>query len=358
MKLHASRCFWSKIVCATLLAVVAESFASGGACAQPLPSPIRVHGGWPERVHGGWPELPGNQAPRAAAPGSAPWTNPLASPNSVFPDLPQGLQLVGDDGTASSELDPGLNTVIFVHGWSQGQRPTFLAAADWRRRGFNPLIFRWHDGAYNSYLLAQTAADQVAIELADDLGKLQGALDGAVPGGYRGEIRLVAEDLGAWVALKAVREAWSQGKARTGAPLRVDLLDPALESATEQNRVGDAGRALLETLLKQPAASVVAFLSSSHRAEAAQLERVMPVQVSTRGARGSKNGELNSLSRVYLSSIRGPRPRLEGGGFALSALTPTFDLSHWRPGRITQISGETTVDMADDVYRKDPRSDD
>jgi hypothetical protein len=316
----------------------------------------------------------------SSAPVVSRWKNPSAGQEGVLVrgGLPEGLCVLGPDGQPTDRLDLNKGIALYVHGWAPEGLPEFPHPELWHAKGFNTLVFRWHERAHQPFLAAHNLAESglIADELAAALLKLRQVLDQGELGSYRGEIRLIGYSLGAVPVLQAAHKVFYADSRYAGLdwrrryPRRIDLLEPAFVThfmQADQVIVDRRSQVLTPVQISKNSVAlanrlegwgvhVVAFTSVLPRYFTPNLERTMLTQeLSSKWQPTAK--EPNILDQhveivdYYFRSIGEPPPRLaKGRGRALSASTPTAELATRPRANLLQVEGQKTLTPGDDVY--------
>ncbi len=311
--------------------------------------------------------------------------------------VPLGLSVVGRDGESLPgrvKLDCEKDLAIFIHGWSIGGIPVkFEHAAEWQDRGFQTLMFRWHDLSTNpdfEEVFVNTslkAAERLKEQLVDLYKQLGGD-------SFQKEIRLIGHSFGAKVAIdatSAVSEPFPgvdlfdlPPEANVGrVPVaRLTLLDPAIfynweasgqdlctmlqirhENQETLSRliVKESGR--IRTLLGQLPENIAVEVYAANVASTFSYDLVGKYQVQTLTGLfmfgcHTRFHNLNivdvhtSVIHGYLGSIASERPKTSDGRLLNSAATPTAELLNQEPSWYILKEGEMQSDWNDHVYEK------
>jgi pimeloyl-ACP methyl ester carboxylesterase len=332
-----------------------------------------------------------------------------AEKTQVVDGLALGLAVVDGDGFAPKKAQAvacDRNIVIFVHGWSQGGTPTEFAHPDlWQKRGFQTLVFRWHDVSGASFEPVFVNNSRLAVSrMEKQLRDLYGRLGGS---GFKHEIRLVGHSFGAKVATEVTsrigtlvetssgKTVQSDSEELNGVPIsRLTLLDPAVFAdwnSTEWSlcpllRLGlepdakavgneniqnadpvteEANRTLAVMSMLPKATKVEVYATNVASAFSYSLANRFAVQTLTKSTAFGCFIRFDGLDMVqvhrsvvdgYFSSIADAAPRLEGDGNGpgrelLSAAVPTSKMVT-KPGWYVLKEGDPRKDWGRQVFVK------
>lgn len=327
----------------------------------------------------------------------------------VVSGLPLGLALVDGSGATlkpATRVDCDKDIVIFVHGWSQGGTPTIFNHSDlWQQRGFQTLVFRWHDLSGGDFEPVFVSHSRVAVSrLEMQLRELYRRLGGRA---FKHEIRLVGHSFGAKVAMEVTSRLGSlfpsngpesdavASELGNLVPVsRLTLLDPAvfadwtssewslcpvLRLGMDQSaRVAgnddwlvadsvseEANRTLAVMSMLPAATKVEVYATNVASAFSYSLANRFHVQTLTRSTafgcfirfEGLNLLQVhNSVVPGYFSSIAEPAPRLAGDAKTpstelLSASVPTIQMTK-KPGWYVLKEGDPQKNWGRQVFQK------
>jgi pimeloyl-ACP methyl ester carboxylesterase len=332
-----------------------------------------------------------------------------AEKTQIVDSLALGLAVVDGNGIAPKQAQKvgcDKDIVIFVHGWSQGGTPTEFAHPDlWQKRGFQTLVFRWHDISGSSFEPVFVTNSRIAVtRFEKQLRELYGRLGRS---GFQHEIRLVGHSFGAKVATEvtsrigtlvetnAGKTVQSDSEELNGVPIsRLTMLDsavfadwnnsewslcpllrlglePAAKGVGNENSQNadpvteEANRTLAVMSMLPPATKVEVFSTNVASAFSYSLANRFAVQTLTKSTAFGCFIRFDGLDMVqvhksvvagYFSSIVGPAPRLEGdastpGRELLSAAVPTSKMVT-KPGWYVLKEGDPRKDWGRQVFVK------